>query len=279
MKNLSFLILFLFLVSACDNAETLVEPKPSETADCLVQRIDYYDNTYALFKFDESKKLIQATLSFFGEDSVLYEWPVNYLYNSEGNLVKSTTRNGASINYFYDSDGILLRVEFKTNNGKIEELFTISMDGQKRITKVIAQASGLTGLYTYNGPQGQLTKIEIRFEGKVTYLYEVKSFETDKTKKSFDIVITGHPFNPEAFDFNMIYSPLNIKSTIGMVTSGTLSTSYDENWENLTDKIRVYMDYKFTRTFNENNFLKERTSIDLLSNTAFKKTIVYSNCK
>ena len=82
----------------------------------------------------------------------------------------------------------------------------------------------------------------------------------------------------ERSTYNMIYSePLNVINDI-FSTSGTLSTQYNEDWTELTDKTRIYYDYKATRKFNSNNFVIERTDTDVIENKTYSKTFSYSNC-
>lgn len=272
------LILFLVIVSlsiSCKKPEE--EATPVETI-CQIQKISYDDGTYELYKFDASNRLIEVTLTF-EDNGKIVETPLKYEYNAAGNLLKTTDLGGWTDNYIYDANGMLTRVDFKDDKGQIDEQFTVTMDSQKRITKIVTKKDALTGTYEYNGPNGEFSKSEVRWEGKIVDQYIVSSYETDKTKKSYDIIIKGHPFDPASFTADIIYSPpFNLTSDNQLFVTGKSSTQWNEDWSALTDKLRVYYDFTATRKYNSNNFVIERASKDKITNATYIKTYAYSNC-
>ena len=277
MKKFLFFSLFLAVGISCKKPTSADDPAPTATT-CLIQKVEYDEGYYEKYTFDANKKLISCVLTYKDETDKVVEVLQKYEYNASGNLLKTTNSEGYLDSYIYDANGLLTRVDFFNPKNVMEEQFAVTMDAQKRLTKVIAKTSGLTGVYEYNGQDNALSKVEVSYQGKVFDLYEVSSYETDKTKKSYDLTITGHPFDPWVFTGDMIYFPLNITPNQGLAVKGKVSTSYDENWENITNKLRVYYDYTATRKYNSNNFVIERTSNDAVSKTPNLKKYIYSNC-
>ena len=275
MKNLLLFVLVLVSSFACIKPEE--NAAPEETA-CLMQKIRYDDGYSEIYKFDANKKLASTVLTFLDENNKISETEMKYEYNSAGNLLKTTSQDGWIDSYTYDAAGLLTKVVFTDEKGEVYEQFTVTMDAQKRLTKVVAEYSGLTGVYEYKGINDALSKVEVRYLGKVFDLYEISAYETDVTRKSYSTVITGHPFDPSVFTHSMVYYPFNLKPNEGLAVKGKSWTSYDENWENLTDKLRVYYDYTATRKYNSNNYVTERASKDAIENKTFVKTYNYSNC-
>jgi len=269
---------FIFFCSLSYIKKTTdADPTPVETV-CLIQKISYDDGQYEVYKFDANKKLSECIIGY-DDNGKIAEWPLKYEYNAQGNLLKTTSPlDGSTDNYIYDANGLLTRVDFKDKGGALIEQFTVTMDSQKRLTKVIVKETGLTGVYEYNGQDNSLSKVEVSYLGKVLDLYTIQTWVTDKTKKSFDIAITGHPFDPAAFTDNMVYQPFNIKPDQGLAETGIASTSYDEKWEKITPNLRIYYAYKATRKYNSNNFVTERIANDAVTKKAFVKTFNYSNC-
>lgn len=270
--------IFIFSCSlSCIKKTTDADPAPVETV-CLVQKISYDDGLYEIYKFDANKKLSEAILNY-EDNGKIVEWPVKFEYNAQGNLLKTTSTLDASTdNYIYDAGGLLTRVDFKDKGGVLTEQFTVTMDSQKRLTKVIVKETGLTGVYEYNGQDNALSKVEVSYLGKIFDLYTIQTWVTDKTKRGYDIAITGHPFDPSVFTGDMVYYPFNIKPIQGLAETGIASTSYDEKWEKLTPNLRIYYAYKATRKYNSNNFVTERISNDAVEKKAFVKSYNYSNC-
>ncbi len=204
---------------------------------------------------------------------------MKFEYNQAGNLLKGSSNDGWTDNYIYDSNGLLTRVEYKDEKGQIADEYFVTMDAKKRITKIVTKTDGIQGIYEYNGPNGVFSKSEVKWEGKILDQYIVSGYETDQSKKGYDIAITGHPFDPASFSNQAFYSPpYNFGPVNSLPTVGKISTQYNEDWSDITDKIRVYYDFKATRKFNSNDFVIERTSADAIENKKFIKTYSYSNC-
>lgn len=259
--------------------KTTVTQEPSPDAEiCLIQKIQFDDGTYEKYFFDSNNKLANSILTYADETGAIVEVPLRYEYNSSGNLLKTIGSDGYTDNYIYDSNGKLIRVIFSDDKNEIVEAFSVTMDTQNRLVKVVTQTYGLTGLYEYKGPEGTLSRVEVRYGGEIFDLYEITSHETESSRKSYDIAITGHPFDPGVFTNDMVYYPFNIKPNQGLPTKGRVWTSYDENWEKLTNNLRVYYDYTATRKFNSNNFVTERASSDAITKQTFLKFFNYSNC-
>lgn len=275
MKKLLLFLAVISLSISCKKPEG--ETTPVETI-CLIQKISYDNGTYELYKFDANNRLTETTLTFLDNGKVV-EVPLKYEYNSAGNLLKTTDLGGWTDNYIYDANGVLTRVDFKDDKGQIDEQFTITMDSQKRITKIVTKKEELTATYEYNGPNGFFSKSEVKWEGKLVDSYIVNSYETDKTKKSYTIPIKGHPFDPSQFTNNIVYSdPFNFVGTDAFAVTGKNSTQWNNDWTEITDKVRVYYDFTATRKFNANNFVIERTSKDAIENKTYIKSFAYSNC-
>ena len=275
-KIIATVFIFSFSLS-CIKKTTDADPAPVETV-CLVQKINRDGGIYEVYKFDANKKLSEAILTY-DDNGKIVEWPVKFEYNAQGNLLKTTsTLDGSTDNYIYDSGGLLTRVDFKDKAGVLTEQFTVTMDSQKRLTKVITKEGGLTGVYEYNGQDNALSKVEVSYLGKVMDLYTIQTWVTDKTKKGYDVAITGHPFDPTVFTGDMVYYPFNIKPNQGLAETGIASTSYDEKWEKITPNLRIYYAFKATRKYNSNNFAIERIANDAVTKKSFTTTLNYSNC-
>ncbi|MBP6620072.1 MAG: RHS repeat protein [Leadbetterella sp.] len=274
MKKTLFVLIMLSLSISCQKPEPVVEP--TETT-CLIEKIAYDDGTYEIYKFDANKKLSSVVITYLDENDKIVETEMKFEYNSSGNLLKTTSPNGWIDNYNYDTNGLLTKVVFLDDKGEVYEEFTVTMDAQKRLSKVVAK-TGLSGVYEYKGQDNALSKLEVSYEGKVLDLYELTAFETDKSKKEYGIPITGHIFDPTVFTSSMVYYPFNISPNLGLPTKGIASTSYDENWENITDKLRVYYEFTATRKYNSNNFVTELASNDIIEKKTYSKTYSYSNC-
>jgi YD repeat-containing protein len=252
------------------------DAEPVETT-CLIEKIAYNDGNYELYKFDANKKLSSVVFTYKDENDKIIDTEMKFEYNASGNLLKTTSPNGWIDNYIYDTNGLLTKVVFLDDKGEVYEEFTVTMDAQKRLAKVEAK-TGLSGVYEYKGQDNALSKLKVSYEGKVLDLYELTAFETDKSKKGYGIPITGHFFDPTVFTSSMLYYPFNISPNLGLPTNGKASTSYDENWENLTDKLRVYYEFTSTRKYNSNNFVTELETNDIIEKKTYSKTYSYSNC-
>jgi YD repeat-containing protein len=277
MKKLIFFGFLLVLTISCKKKTVSAEPDKSETA-CLIQRVEYDDGSYEKFVFNADKKLTSCVLTYFDDEGNINEVLLKYEYNSAGNLLKTIGQDGSEDNYTYDANGMLTKVLFTDDQKQIYEEFTVTMDSQKRLTKVVARLSELTGFYEYNGQNNNASKIEVFYQGKIFDRYIVEAVESDNTKKGYDIAITGHPFDPTSFTDGMIYSPGHIKPINSLPTKGKSWTSYDVNWENLTNNLRLYYDYTATRKYNSNNYVIERTSNDAVDKVSYLKKYMYSNC-
>lgn len=276
MKKTIAIFFVLSITLSCVKPSSTDDPAPTETI-CLIQKISYEDGLYDVYKFDVNKRLSES-ISTFNENGKIVEWPVKYEYNAQGNLLKTSGNDGSSDNYIYDASGLLTRVDFKDKGGVLEEQFTVTMDSQNRLTKVIAKNSGLTGVYEYNGPDNVRSKAEVSYLGKIVDLYTIQTWVTDKTKKSYALSITGHPFRPGIFTNEMIYYPFDIKGNVGLPETGIASTSLDEKFENFTPNLRIYYAFKSVRKYNSNNFVIESVTNDAVEKKVYTSTLNYSNC-
>lgn len=272
------LILFSIMISLSISCKKPAEETVPVETICLIQKVTYDDGTYERYKFDANNRLVETTLTV-EDNGKIVEIPLKYEYNAAGNLLKTTDSGGWTDNYIYDANGILTRVDFKDEKGQIDEQFTITMDSQKRITKIVTKKDALTGTYEYNGPNGEFSKSEVKWEGKIVDQYIANGYETDKTKKSYEIAIKGHPFDPASFTNSIIYAtPFNFTPKTALVTSGKVATQWNQDWTAITDKLRVYYDFTTTRKYNSNNFGIERAAKDKIENVTYIKTYAYSNC-
>lgn len=274
MKKLVILSTVLLLAFSCKKPNE--EAKPEETA-CLIQKISYDDGNYEVYKFDANKRL-ESIIITYSDNGKIVEVPFRYEYNAAGNLLKTIGNDGWTDNYIYDANGLLTRVDFKDDKGGLNEQFTVTMDTKKRVTKIVTKVDGLTGTYEYNGPNGVFSKSEVIRDGKIDDQYIIKSYETDQSKKGFDLAIKGHAFDPSYFTNQIIYSvPFNLKPNGELVNTGIVSTQWNSDYTQLTDKLRVAYEFTTTRKYNSNNFATERIS-NYSDGDLFKKTYSYSNC-
>ncbi|MBL0324950.1 MAG: hypothetical protein IPP61_07185 [Cytophagaceae bacterium] len=275
MKKHFLLLIIAYLTFSCE--------KPTEDAAqvetvCQIQKITYDDGYYELYKFDGNQRLVESTFNY-DDEGKLVDLVSTHEYNTAGNLIKTTDNFGWSQNWFYDANGAPSRMDYKDDKGELYDQFTFTTDAQKRITKLVVKSDGSTATYEYNGPNGSFSKSEVMWQGKLIDRNVVNSYEQDNTRKSYRMVFKGHSFEPAQFIYDMIYSdPLYLLSVNIFPLSGTFSTQYNEDWTELTDKTRVYYDYKATRKFNANNFVIERASADAIEKKTFTKTYSYSNC-
>ena len=275
MKNLYLLLIIGTLSISCEKPEE--EGANTETV-CQIQKISYDDGYYELYKFDGNQRLVETTFNY-DEEGKLVDLVSKHEYNSTGNLIKTTDNFGWSQNWIYDANGAPTRMDFKDDKGELYDQFTFTTDAQKRITKLVVKSDGTTASYEYNGPSGAFSKSEVMWEGKLIDRYVINSYDQDNKRKSFRMVLKGHPFEPAQFTYDMIYSdPLHLIADNVLPLTGVSSTQYDKDWAEITDKTRIYYDYKATRKFNSNNFVIERASADAIENKTFIKTYSYSNC-
>ncbi|MDP1814845.1 MAG: hypothetical protein Q8K92_10395 [Leadbetterella sp.] len=272
------LYLFLIIGSLSISCEKPVEEVVKTETVCQIQKVSYDDGNYEVYKFDANKRLESVILTYEDGGKII-EYPIKFEYNQAGNLLKGIGSDGWTDNYIYDANGLLTKVEYKDEKGQIFDEFIVTMDAKKRITKVVTKVDGIQGTYEYNGPNGVFSKSEVKWEGKILDQYVISGYETDQSKKGFDIAITGHPFDPAGFSSQAFYyPPFNFGPVNSLPTVGKVSTQYNDDWSEVTDKVRVYYDFKATRKFNSNNFVIERTSADAIENKNFIKTYAYSNC-
>jgi YD repeat-containing protein len=274
MKKLFLLLIIHLLLVSCEKPTDKVTEV--ETV-CQIQKITYDDGHYELYKFDANNRLVE-TIFTYDEDGKITEYAVNHFYNAAGNLEKTIDAFGWTLNWFYDANGSISRMDFKDEKGDLYDQFTFTTDAQKRITKLVVKSDGTTANYEYNGPNGAFSKSEVVWEGKLIDRYIINSYEQEKGKKSYRMVLNGHLFEPAQFAYDMIYSdPLYLKGE-NFPTAGVVSTQYNEDWSEISDKIRTYYEFKATRKFNSNNFVIERSSADVIENKTYIKTFAYSNC-
>lgn len=275
MKKSLFVLIIIALSISCKKPDS--DAEPIETS-CLIQKVSYNDGNYEVYKFDANNRLASTILTYIDKGKII-EVPFKYEYNAAGKLLKTRGDDGYIDEYFYDATGLLTRVDFKDPKGQLTEQFTVTMDAKKRITKIVTKVDGIEGTYEYNGPNGVFSKSEVKWEGKILDQYIVSGYESDQSKKGFDIAITGHPFDPAAFSSQAFYyTPFNFGPVNSLPTVGKVSTQYNEDWSEVTDKIRVYYDFKATRKYNSNDFVIERTSADAIENKNYIKSYAYSNC-
>lgn len=277
MRNFILFSLMLTFLFSCTKKTTETPAPVVVEKPCLIQKVSYDDGTYELYKFDANDRLAEATLTYEDNGKII---PVlmKYEYNASGNLLKTTNPYNWTDNYIYDASGVLTRVDFKDEKGQLDEQFTVTMDAQKRITKIVTKKDALTGTYEYNGPNGVFSKSEVRWQGKILEQYISSTYE-DTSKKTFSVAIKGHPFDPSVFTSDMVYSePYNFQPLNYMIVSGKISTQWDENYIDVVDKVRVSYDFTATRKYNAKSFVTERTSKDVVSKQTYIKTFTYSNC-
>lgn len=275
MKNLYLLLIIGTLSISCEKPAE--EVAKTETV-CQIQKVSYDDGNYEVYKFDANKRLESVILTYEDGGKII-EYPMKFEYNQAGNLLKGSSNDGWTDNYIYDANGLLTRVEYKDEKGQIADEYFVTMDAKKRITKIVTKVDGIVGTYEYNGPNGVFSKSEVKWEGKILDQYILSGYETDQSKKGYDIAIKGHPFDPGTFSNQAFYSPpYNFGPVNSLPTVGKVSTQYNEDWSEVTDKLRVYYDFKASRKFNSNNFVIERTSADAIENKNYIKTYSYSNC-
>lgn len=244
---------------------------------CLIQKISYDDGNYELYKLDANNRLVE-TIFTYDKEGKITEYAVKHVYNAAGNLEKTSDAFGWTQNWMYDANGSLTRMDFKDEKGELYDQFTFTTDAQKRITKLITKSDGSTVTYEYNGPNGAFSKSEMIWEGKLIDRYIISSYEQDKSKKSYRLIFKGHPFEPAQFTYDMFYGDPLYLIADNLPTTGTASTQYDKDWAEITDKTRIYYDYKATRKFNSNNYVIERASADAIENKTYLKYYSYSNC-
>ncbi|HEY1053644.1 MAG TPA: RHS repeat domain-containing protein [Emticicia sp.] len=275
MKKLVYSILILFAI-ACKTVKT--EPETPVAKVCQIQKLTTYDGRSYTYKFDANSRLTEILYNYMN-DGKPEELSVKFTYNTAGNLLKVINSEGYVDDYIYDASGVLTKIDFKESDGKLYDQFTIKMDAQKRISSMITQRYGLTASYEYNGPGGLFSKEIVSYDGKVLDVYEIKSHETDKSKKYFDLAVKGHLFDPTLFTDDMIYSnPLNFSPSNLMINTVQASTYYDENWENIVSTSRLYWDASLTRKYNENNHVIQEESQDKVENEKYSYLYTYSNC-
>lgn len=278
MKKLMFLFLVAVFLTNCQQPK---KDEPTAATNCLISRIDYEDGTYEKYVFDEKGLLKSTTINYLDENNKLIELPpFTYEYTAAGLLKTTFSDGGYTDNYIYDAAGKLTSIEFKDGNKELYEKITVTLDDKGRLKTVQYSSSNLKGQYEYNGPNGVLSKVEVFLEGEMLDKYEVTSFDTNSDSKGYDAVIKGHFFDPTLFTDALLYAPMNpAGNSWGLPTTGKISTTYDENWENITKNLRVYSDYTSTYESNSNKFLKKRITKDKVDNSTFTKSYQYSNCQ
>lgn len=275
MKKSLFVLIMIALSISCKKPDT--DTEPIET-NCLVQKLSYDNGHYEIYKFDAKNSLESATISY-DDNGKISETKLKYEYNAAGNLSKTIGDNGYKDEYIYDTNGLLTRVDFKDPEGKLFEQFTVTMDSQKRVTKIVEKNDGIVATFEYNGPNGVFSKSEANWQGKILDQYVLNEFETDTKKKAYNITIKGHPFDPAYFADQIIYSvPFNFGPKNSIATVGKAFTQYNEDWSDFSDKTRIYYDFTTTRKYNANNFTVERVVKDAVENLTYIVTYSYSNC-
>jgi YD repeat-containing protein len=278
MKQIYPLFL-LFLVTFCTpKRDDKDDPEPALT-DCIIQEITYEGGSDK-YTFDANGRLLNVQVSAADENGVIQALePWSYEYNSAGMVKTTRSEDGYTDNYNYDASGKLTSVEFKDGSGEIFEKFDIKLDDKGRLSE-LTTLYGYACKYYYNGPNGEVNKVEILYEGQPFDVTEYESFESDKSKKSYSDPIKGHFFDPAATTDAMMYYPFNPNgNTYGLPGKSKWYTGLDDNWENLTGKLRIYSDFQMTREFNSNNYAITRKGTELLDNSSYTNFYSYSNCK
>lgn len=275
MKKIIYSILILFAI-ACKTEKT--EPEPPVAKECQLQKLTNSEGFIYNFKFDASNRLSEIIYNYIN-DGKPGELSIKFTYNAAGNLLKTVNSEGWVDDYIYDASGALTRIDFKESDGSLYDQFTIKTDAQKRIINMTTSKYGLTANYEYNGPGGLFSREIITYDNHVLDDYQVKSYDTDNSKKSYYLSIKGHPFDPTLFTDDMIYSnPLNFNPSNLLINSAQASTQYDENWEDLTTKSRVYWDITMTRQYNTNSYVVKEESTDKIENEKVAVSYSYANC-
>ncbi|WP_337043570.1 RHS repeat domain-containing protein [Emticicia sp. 17c] len=276
MKKLIYAFIILFAIACKPETAT---PEDPVSKDCMIQRLAYDDGSTYDYKFSANNQLTEIKYMWKDDNGQPQNITMKFDYNTAGNLLKVTNTEGYIDNYLYDSNGLLTRIDFKDPDGKMYEQFTVKMDAQKRITSYTTLQDGLNVNYEYNGPNGAFSRSVVRSGNTILDEFMIKSYETDKSKKSYDMVIKGHPFDPKLFTSDLIYSvPLNLSPSGAIITSGQAYTQYDENWDKLTSKSRLYWDVNIKHTYNSNGFITKRESEEKISGQKFVDLFTYTNC-
>ena len=274
MRFICFLSVLTFLLTGCKKPSGGDDPEP-ETA-CRIDKTSYSDGTYNSYRFDAGGKLTSSTLTYLDENDKIVEIPVTYEYNTAGNLVKSKTPDGWTDEYTYDATGALTKVEFKNEQGQVEERFTVTTDAQKRITQ-IKNTEDFIGTYTYDN-NGNVTKVEVTWNN---FIIDRSTYEYDQssTAQAPISAVKGHPFHPSNFTSDIIYSnPLNLTGGGKRPVKGKYETQYNEDWTGAGNTIRTYVDYTSVFKVNSQNFIVEESATDRISSVTNTIKYTYSNC-
>lgn len=276
MKKIIYSIIILFAI-ACKPESTITEDPMAK--DCQIQKVAYEDGSNYVYKFSAANQLTEILYSWKDEEGKPLTLTIKFEYNATGNLVKVVNSEGYIDDYTYDNSGALTRADFKSPEGELYEQFMIKTDAQKRISSYTTLMDGFNVAYEYNGPGGIFSKSTVKLGNSIVDQYEVKTYETDKTKKNYDILIKGHPFDPKLFTNDLIYSiPLNLQPANLIVGTAQAITHYDENWENFMSTTRLSWDVANKYTYNENGFLTKQEAENKLEKAMFITTYNYSNC-
>ncbi len=277
MKKIICSILILFVI-ACKTEKT--EPETPVAKECQLQQETGYDGSTYAYKYNANNQLGEVLYSWKDGSNQSQSITIKFEYNAAGNLAKVTNSIGDIDNYIYDNNGALTRVDFLDVNGEMVEQFVVKMDAQKRITNILTKADQLTCTYEYNGPDGLFSRSTIRSGNNIVDDYQVKSYETDKSKKKFNLAVKGHPFDPSLFTFDLIYSiPLNLTTPNMLVTAAQATTQYDENYEKFTTTSRLTWDVINKFTYNENGYPTQQVTENKVANDKYTYLFAYSNCK
>jgi YD repeat-containing protein len=279
MKKLLYSILILFAVACKPDSATPDDPLAKE---CQLQQETGYDGSTYVYKFSANNQLAEILYSYKDENNQPQSLTMKFEYNAAGNLAKVTNSVGDIDNYIYDNSGALTRVDFLDVKGVMVEQFVVKMDAQKRITNILTRAEQLTCTYEYNGPGGLFSRSIVKAGNSNNIIddYQVKSYETDKTRKRFNLAVKGHPFDPTLFTFDIIYSiPLNLTTPNMLVTAAQATSQYDENYEKFTTTSRLTWDITSKFSYNENGYATQQVTEDKIANEKYTYLFAYTNCK
>jgi YD repeat-containing protein len=279
MKKLIYSILILGAIACKPDSATPEDPLAKE---CQIQQETGYDGGTYAYKYNASNQLNEMVFNYKDENNQPQNLTLKFEYNAAGNLAKVVNSEGYIDAYIYDNSGLLTRVDFFDPDNKIYEQFVVKMDAQKRITNILTKAEQLNCTYEYNGPGGLFSRSIVKAgnSNNIVDDYQVKSYETDKTRKRFNLAVKGHPFDPTLFTFDIIYSvPLNLNPANMLVTAAQATTQYDENYEKFTNTSRLTWDVTSKFTYNENGFPTQQVTEDKIANDKYTYTFAYTNCK
>ncbi|MCP9745163.1 hypothetical protein [Lacihabitans sp. CS3-21] len=268
------LLLILVLFTALTSCEEESDPSVKEVA-CRIQSLKIESVGDIQYVFDASdflKEIIFLAADGTKSSSV-------FEYNGSGDVTKATSTDGSYDIYIYDNGRKLTRIDFFQADKSMSNQFVVTMDDKRRITKIVSETWGAEATYEYNHAGGKLSKIVVKADGVIFDQTDVIAYETDPTKKHYELHFKGLAFNPSLPTNDMLlYAPLNYKPYSDLWTASKFSDEVDDDG-NPTGKLEVYAENEVTYTYNTNNYLNGLTIKNKLSPDIVKQVINYTNCK